>query len=149
MLAKATAIVVAAIVLGSASTSLARDGSGPPTIDIQKTCRENANALGTMLGGEPSRNAPYRRLRRVRHMPAKPSDARYKKSPKGKAADKRYRQSAKGKAAYKRYQQSAKGKAAAARYRQSAKGRARDARYRHSEKGKAAQANASTGRRCA
>ena len=52
MLAKATAIAVAVIVLGSASTSLARDGSGPPTIDIQKTCRENANALGTMLGGE-------------------------------------------------------------------------------------------------
>jgi len=54
-------------------------------------------------------------------MPAKPSDARYKKSPKGKARNKRYRQSAKGKAALKRYQQSAKGKAAAARYRQSAK----------------------------
>ena len=52
MLAKATAIVVAAIVLGSASTSLARDGGGPPTIDIQKTCRENVSALSTMLGGE-------------------------------------------------------------------------------------------------
>jgi hypothetical protein len=52
MLAKATATVVAVIVLGSASTSLARDGSGPPTIDIQKTCRENISALGTMLGGE-------------------------------------------------------------------------------------------------
>jgi len=52
MLAKATAIVVAAIVLGSASTSLARDGGGPPTIDIQRTCRENVSALSTMLGGE-------------------------------------------------------------------------------------------------
>jgi hypothetical protein len=52
MLAKATAIVVAVFALGSASTSLARDGSGPPTIDIQKTCRENVSALGTMLGGE-------------------------------------------------------------------------------------------------
>jgi hypothetical protein len=52
MLAKATATVVAVIVLGSASTSLARDGSGPPTIDIQKTCRENVSTLGTMLGGE-------------------------------------------------------------------------------------------------
>ena len=52
MLAKATAIVVAAIVLGSASTSLARDGGGPPTIDIQKTCRENISALSTGLGGE-------------------------------------------------------------------------------------------------
>jgi hypothetical protein len=52
MLAKATAIVVAVIVLGSASTSMARDGSDPPTIDIQKTCRENVSALSTMLGGE-------------------------------------------------------------------------------------------------
>ena len=56
MLAKATAIVVAAIVLGFASTSLARDGGGPPTIDIQKTCRENVSALGTMLGGEIQQN---------------------------------------------------------------------------------------------
>jgi hypothetical protein len=56
MLAKATATVVAVIVLGSASTSLARDGSGPPTIHIQKTCRENVSALGTMLGGEIQQN---------------------------------------------------------------------------------------------
>jgi hypothetical protein len=49
---KATAIVVVVIVLGSVVTSLARDGSGPPTIDIQKTCRENVGALSTMLGGE-------------------------------------------------------------------------------------------------
>ena len=49
---KATAIVVVVIVLGSVVTSLARDGSGPPTIDIQKTCRENVSALSTMLGGE-------------------------------------------------------------------------------------------------
>jgi len=52
MLAKATAILVLGIVLGSASTSLARNGSGPPTIDIQKTCRENVNALSTGLGGQ-------------------------------------------------------------------------------------------------
>jgi hypothetical protein len=52
MLAKASAIAVAVIGLGSASTSLARDGSGPPTIDIQKTCRETVNALGTALGAE-------------------------------------------------------------------------------------------------
>src|SRR6516225_7126797 len=52
MLAKATAIVAAVIVLGATSTSLARDGGGPPTIDIQKTCRENVSALSTMLGGE-------------------------------------------------------------------------------------------------
>src|SRR5215469_13548236 len=54
MLAKATATVVAVFILGS--TSLARDGSGPPTIDIQKTCRENVGALNTMLGGEIQQN---------------------------------------------------------------------------------------------
>jgi hypothetical protein len=43
-----------AFILGSASTSLARDGSGPPMIDIQKTCRENLNALDTSLGDEIS-----------------------------------------------------------------------------------------------
>jgi hypothetical protein len=52
MLAKATAILVSVIVLGSASTSLARDGGGLPTIDIQRTCRENVNALSTGLGGQ-------------------------------------------------------------------------------------------------
>ena len=52
MLPKASAILVSVIVLSFASTSLARDGGGPPTIDIQKTCRENVNALGTGLGGE-------------------------------------------------------------------------------------------------
>ena len=56
MLAKASAILVSVIVLGFASTSLARDGGGPPTIDIQKTCRENIVALGTMLGGEIQQN---------------------------------------------------------------------------------------------
>ena len=52
MLAKAGAILVSVIVLGATSTSLARDGGGPPTIDIQKTCRENVTALSTGLGGE-------------------------------------------------------------------------------------------------
>ena len=52
MLAKATGTAAALIVLGSASTSLAKDGGGPPTIDIQKTCRENVNALGMSLGAE-------------------------------------------------------------------------------------------------
>ena len=71
MLAKATAILVSVIVLGSAATSwageaksghprprsLARDGGGPPTIDIQKTCRENVNALSTtLLGGDIDQN---------------------------------------------------------------------------------------------
>ena len=52
MLVKASATVVTVIVVGFASTSLARDGGGPPTIDIQKTCRENISALSTGLGGE-------------------------------------------------------------------------------------------------
>jgi hypothetical protein len=43
--------VAAVIILSAASASAAKDG-GPPTIDIQKTCRENVNALGTILGGE-------------------------------------------------------------------------------------------------
>lgn len=48
-----TAVAAAVIVLGAATTSLARDrGGGPPTIDIKKTCRENTAALGTLLGGE-------------------------------------------------------------------------------------------------
>jgi hypothetical protein len=52
MLSKAiTAMAAAAIIFSAASTSVAKDG-GPPTIDIQKTCRENVNALRTILGGE-------------------------------------------------------------------------------------------------
>ena len=50
MLTKARTTVAAAIILGAASASAAKDG-GPPTIDIQKTCRENVNALRT-VGGE-------------------------------------------------------------------------------------------------
>jgi hypothetical protein len=46
-----TAVAAAAIFLSAASTSVAKDG-GPPTIDIQKTCRENVNALSTILGGQ-------------------------------------------------------------------------------------------------
>ena len=45
------AVAAAAIILSTASASAAKD-SGPPTIDIQKTCRENVNALRTILGGE-------------------------------------------------------------------------------------------------
>jgi hypothetical protein len=45
-----TAVAAAVIVVGAGSASLARDGSGPPTIDIQKTCQENVKALGTFLG---------------------------------------------------------------------------------------------------
>ena len=48
-----TAVAAAVIVLAAASTSLARDrGGGPPTVDIQRTCRENTAALRTALGGE-------------------------------------------------------------------------------------------------
>jgi hypothetical protein len=55
MLSKAiTAMAAAAIVFSAASTSVAKDG-GPPTIDIQKTCRENVNALSTILGGRHER----------------------------------------------------------------------------------------------
>jgi hypothetical protein len=46
------AVATAVIVVGAASASLARDGSGPPTIDIQTTCQENVKALGTFLGRE-------------------------------------------------------------------------------------------------
>jgi hypothetical protein len=48
-----SAIAVAVIVFGAASTSLARErGGGPPTVDIQKTCRENTAALRTALGSD-------------------------------------------------------------------------------------------------
>lgn len=47
----ATALAAAAIVVGVVAASPAKD-SGPPTVDIQQTCRENVNALGTVLGGE-------------------------------------------------------------------------------------------------
>ncbi|HEX8811780.1 MAG TPA: hypothetical protein VF742_07285 [Terracidiphilus sp.] len=46
-----TAVAAAAIILSTASESAAKD-RGLPTIDIQKTCRENVNALSTMLGGD-------------------------------------------------------------------------------------------------
>jgi hypothetical protein len=48
---KARTALAAAIILSAASASAAKDGA-PPTIDIQKTCRENVNALSTILGGE-------------------------------------------------------------------------------------------------
>ena len=67
-------------------------------------------------------------------------DARYKRSPKGKAASARYRRSAKGKAVVARYKHSAKGKATEIRYKRSAKGKAVVSRYRQSPKGKAARA---------
>jgi hypothetical protein len=51
MSTKVRTAVAAVILLSAASAAAAKDG-GPPTIDIQKTCRENVNALGTILGGE-------------------------------------------------------------------------------------------------
>jgi hypothetical protein len=51
MLTNVRTAVAAAIMFSAASASAAKDG-GPPTIDVQKTCRENVNALRTVLGGE-------------------------------------------------------------------------------------------------
>jgi hypothetical protein len=45
------AFVTAAIMLGAASASLAKDG-GPPNIDIQKTCRESSSALLGLTGND-------------------------------------------------------------------------------------------------
>jgi hypothetical protein len=45
------ALMTAAIILGTASASLARDG-GPPNIDIQKTCRESSSALIGLTGND-------------------------------------------------------------------------------------------------
>jgi hypothetical protein len=41
----------AIIILGAASPSLAKD-SGPPNIDIQKTCRESSSALTGLIGND-------------------------------------------------------------------------------------------------
>ena len=51
--ASITVLAAAIIVLDAASASLAKDhGSGPPTIDVQKTCRENIGALRSLLGAD-------------------------------------------------------------------------------------------------
>ena len=49
-----TTVAAAIIVLGAASASPAnvRGGGGPPTVDVQKACRENIAALGTLLGSD-------------------------------------------------------------------------------------------------
>jgi hypothetical protein len=44
--------VVALVIAGAAAASPAKDGGGPPKIDIEKTCRENVGALSTTLGSE-------------------------------------------------------------------------------------------------
>jgi hypothetical protein len=43
------ALATAAIVFGATLPSMAKD-SGPPNIDIQKTCRESSAALGDLTG---------------------------------------------------------------------------------------------------
>jgi hypothetical protein len=47
--AASTLALTAAIILGAASAAAAKDG-GPPTVDIQKTCRESANVLSGQKG---------------------------------------------------------------------------------------------------
>jgi hypothetical protein len=51
MLTKSKIALTAAIILGTACASLAKDG-GPPNIDLQKTCRESANALTGLTGND-------------------------------------------------------------------------------------------------
>jgi hypothetical protein len=43
-IAKSKIVLTAAIILGAMSAAAAKD-SGPPTVDIQKTCRESSNVL--------------------------------------------------------------------------------------------------------
>jgi hypothetical protein len=51
MMTKMKIALTAAVILGAASAALAKD-SGPPTIDIQKTCRESSNALSGLTGND-------------------------------------------------------------------------------------------------
>lgn len=57
MLIKSISAVAAAVfVLGVTSASEAKDRGGPPTINIQETCRENIAALQTLLGADVLQN---------------------------------------------------------------------------------------------
>jgi hypothetical protein len=49
MLSKSKIALTAAIILGAVSAAAAKDG-GPPTVDIQKTCRESSNVLSGLAG---------------------------------------------------------------------------------------------------
>ena len=49
MMTKLKIALTTAVILGAASAALAKD-SGPPNIDIQKTCRESSNALSGLTG---------------------------------------------------------------------------------------------------
>src|ERR1700681_643606 len=51
MLTKSKIALTAAIFFGAASASLANN-SGPPNIDIQRTCRESSNALIGLFGND-------------------------------------------------------------------------------------------------
>jgi len=53
MLTKSKLVLATAVItiLGAVSPSLAKD-SGPPTIDIQKTCRESSSALIGLTGSD-------------------------------------------------------------------------------------------------
>lgn len=52
MFTKSKIAVTAAIIMAAASASMAKDSGGPPIINVDKTCRENANALGTLSGND-------------------------------------------------------------------------------------------------
>jgi hypothetical protein len=47
--AGSTLVLTAAIILGAVLAAAAKD-DGPPTVDIQKTCRESANVLSGLKG---------------------------------------------------------------------------------------------------
>jgi hypothetical protein len=51
MMTKSMIALTATIVLGAASASLAKD-AGPPSIDIQKTCRESSDVLTGLTGND-------------------------------------------------------------------------------------------------
>jgi hypothetical protein len=51
MMTKTKMVFAAAVILGAASAALAND-SGPPDIDIQKTCRQSSSAMISVTGNE-------------------------------------------------------------------------------------------------
>jgi hypothetical protein len=51
MMTKLKIALTAVVILGAASAAVAKD-SGPPNIDIQKTCRESSNALSGLTGND-------------------------------------------------------------------------------------------------
>jgi hypothetical protein len=51
MMTKSKIALSAAVILGAASAAVAKD-SGPPNIDIQKTCRETSSAMISLTGNE-------------------------------------------------------------------------------------------------